>query len=106
MTKATVCRTANYLAGTGMARSDAFRAAWLMAKRGGIAKVSGVTLGIRQRLISRLTTYAQDQVTISLQRDKVSIFDPDAIAVVASVEGKGSATVGYIPARTAPGWPA
>lgn len=101
MNKSAICKTANYLASTGMARSDAFRAAWKMAKSGGVAKVAGVTFDGRQRLIQRLATYSQEDVTISLRRDNANIFDPNAIAVVASVKGKGSATVGFISALTA-----
>lgn len=99
--RSTICRTANHLAATGMHRSDAFKAAWLMAKRGGVSKVAGVTHSNRQQLLARLTTYQLDQITVSLRRDKANIFDPNAIAVVAAVEGKGSATVGYIPALAA-----
>lgn len=96
-----ICRTANHLTATGMNRSDAFKAAWMMAKKGGVSKVAGVTHSNRQQLISRLTTYQPEQITVTLRRDKENIFDPNAIAVVAAVEGKGSAVVGYIPALTA-----
>jgi len=99
--RSTLCRTANHLTTTGMSRSDAFKAAWLMAKRGGISKVAGVTMDNRQRLIERLTTYQPDEITVSLRRDKANIFDPNAIAVVATVESKGSAVIGYIPALAA-----
>ena len=99
--KSSIARTANYLVGTGMERSDAFRAAWQMARRGGTCKVSGVTHNGRQRLLKRLAGYAPDQITIALKRDKANIFDPNAIAVIASVRGAGSAIVGFIPALTA-----
>ena len=95
------CRTVNYLAATGMTRSDAFKAAWLMAKKGGISKVTGVTHSSRQQLIGRLTTYQPEEITVSLRRDKANIFDPNAIAVVTTVEGKGSAVIGFIPALAA-----
>jgi hypothetical protein len=99
--KRTLARTANYLVGTGMDRSAAFKAAWLMAKRGGVTKVAGVTYGKRQRLIARLATYSPELVSITLQQDKDNLFDPAAVAVVASVKDKGSATIGFIPAMTA-----
>jgi len=99
--RSTICRTANHLTTTGMSRSDAFKAAWLMAKKGGISKVAGVTQGLRQKLIQRLTAYQPEQVTIALRRDKANIFDPNAIAVVATVEGRGSAVIGFIPALAA-----
>ena len=99
--KSTLARTANHLVGTGMDRSAAFKAAWLMAKRGGVTKVVGVTYGSRQRLIERLATYNPDLVSITLQQNKANIFDPQAVAVVASVKDKGSATIGFIPAMTA-----
>ena len=96
-----IARTANYLVGTGMNRSDAFKAAWLMAKRGGVTKVAGVTYSNRQKLIARLATYDPALIRIVLQQDKSNLFDPQAVAIVASVSGKGSATIGFIPAITA-----
>lgn len=99
--RSTICRTANHLTATGMNRSDAFKAAWLMAKKGGISKVAGVTYENRQQLIHRLTAYQPEQITISLHRDKANIFDPNAKAVVAAVDGKGSAVMGYIPTLAA-----
>ena len=72
-----------------------------MAKKGGISKMAGVTHNNRQQLIGRLTTYQPEEITVSLRRDKANIFDPNAIAVVASVEGKGSAVIGFIPALAA-----
>ena len=38
---------------------------------------------------------------MNLVRDAANIFDPSAVGVVASVEGKGSALMGFIPAQTA-----
>lgn len=99
--KSTLARTANHLVGTGMTRSDAFKAAWLMAKRGGVTKVVGVTFDNRQKLIERLASYSPDLVSITLQQDKANQYDPSAVAVVASVKGKGNATIGFIPAMTA-----
>lgn len=99
--KRNLARTANYLVGTGMTRSAAFKAAWLMAKRGGVTKVAGVTFDNRQQLISRLAGYNPELVSITLQQDKSNLFDPLAVAVVASVKDKGSATIGFIPAMTA-----
>lgn len=101
MNKSTICRTANHLAATGLTRSEAFKAAWRMAKKGGTSKVSGVTKENRQRLIARLTNYQPEQITVTLRRDTDNIFDQSAIAVVVSVEGKGSATMGFIPAKAA-----
>ncbi len=96
-----ICKTANYLVGTGMTRSDAFHVAWQLSKQGGVSTVAGVTYENRQRLIQRLTRYDASKITVTLHRDKQNIFDPNAIAVVASVEGKGSAVIGYIPALAA-----
>lgn len=99
--RADITRTANHLVGTGMNRSAAFKAAWLMAKRGGVTKVAGVTFENRQLLIERLASYTPDLVSITLQQDKSNRFDRSAVAVVASVKGKGSATIGFIPSMTA-----
>lgn len=99
--KHNLARTANYLVATGMTRSAAFKAAWLMAKRGGVTKVAGVTYSNRQRLIERLADYSPDLVSVNLRRENGNRYDPAAVAVVVSVKDKGTATIGYIPAMTA-----
>ena len=97
----TICKSANHLTSTGMTRSDAFKAAWLMAKKGSISKVAGVTHSNRQQLIARLAAYQPEQIAVSLRRDKENIFDQNAIAVIAAVSGKGTAVIGHIPALAA-----
>ena len=99
--RANLARTANYLVGSGMIRSAAFKAAWLMAKRGGITKVAGVTFENRQQLIRRLDTYGPGRVSITLRQDKRNTYDSSAVEVLASVKDKGSAVIGYIPSITA-----
>lgn len=93
-----LCKAANHLASTGMQRSAAFKAAWYMVKQGNLSKVAGVTYEGRQRLLARLTHYQPEQISLSLVRNRDNPFDKFAVSVVASVTGKGSATVGFLPA--------
>jgi len=96
-----IFRAANYLVSTGLTRSDAFKAAWQMAKQGGVSRVAGVTYEGRQRLLARLAAYQPEQISLRLDRDMANIFDSSAVAVIATVEGKGSATIGFLPSPTA-----
>jgi len=97
----TICKTANHLTSTGMARSQAFKAAWMMAKRGGVTKAVGVTYENRQKLLAWLAGYSPEQIQLHLERNQGNQHDPNAVAVVATVEAKGSALVGFIAASTA-----
>ncbi|MGN0678668.1 MAG: HIRAN domain-containing protein [Oscillospiraceae bacterium] len=55
-----------------------------------------MTFGNRQTLLSRLSRYAPEDITIKLQREKDNAADKNAVQVVAAVSGKGSAVMGYL----------
>ena len=94
-----LCRTANTLT-RSMTRSQAFITAWKMLKGKLVEKVAGVSHEDRQRAIEHLARYAPDSITIRLEREPENLFDRNAIAVVATVTGKGSVLMGYVPAHT------
>lgn len=72
--------------------------AWILAKLPQVeTKVRGVTYGKRQTAIEHLTRYKPESITISLKRDKSNPHDHNAVAVIATVEGKGSYRMGYVP---------
>ena len=96
--KSKVCVIANRFARTGMSRPEAFRKAWVIVKAQTVdTKVAGVTAGRRQEAIERLTRYDAELIRIDLQRDSANEYDSNAVAVVASVQGKGSYIMGYLP---------
>jgi len=95
-----VCVIANSLIKQGMNRSTAFTKSWQTVKAGTVAaKVAGVTFGNRQTALEHLTRYEPTDISIDLNREPTNAYDENAVAVVATVEGKGSYTVGYL-ART------
>ena len=71
--------------------------AWITVKLRTITtKTAGVTYGRRQGLLDRLNRYSPDAITITLQRENGNAYDPNAVQIVATVRGKGSAVMGYI----------
>ena len=93
-----VCTIANRLSNQGMSRSEAFRKAWATVKAETVeTKVAGVTAGRRQEALERLTRYETNRISVSLSRESDNNYDSNAVAVIVSVEGKGSYTMGYLP---------
>lgn len=65
------------------------------------SKVRGVTKenedGVnRQNILVRLARYSEQDVTLSLCREKGNAYDSNATRIIANVYGKGSACVGYL----------
>ena len=97
-TKSKVCVIANKLTKQGLTKSEAFRRAWATVKAETVeTRVSGVTFGKRQQALANLTKYDTDRISVNLERETANEYDRNAIAVVVSVQGKGSYTVGYLP---------
>jgi len=95
--KSKVCIIANHLIKQGETRSNAFKKAWQIVKTEKIeTRPTGVTFGNRQKAIERLTNYSAEQISISLEREAENEFDKNAIAVKATVKGKGGYIIGYI----------
>lgn len=95
-----ICKAANELVKKGYSKSESFKKAWEFAKNV-VSKVSGVTFGKRAAALERLTHYKPEQISVQLIREENNQFDNNAIAVMATVEGKGSYVVGYVPAEVA-----
>ena len=95
--KSKVCIMAAGLIRQGLSRRAAMLRAWLTVKLRRIeTKTAGVTHERRQQLLARLSRYSRDDVTISLEREAANAYDSNAIKVIAAVNGKGSAVMGYI----------
>ena len=93
-----VMTIANRLVKQGYNRANAMVKAWVLVKLPNICtKVAGVTYGKRQQAIEHLTHYRPENIRISLDRDNATAYDRNAIAVIATVKGKGSYTMGYLP---------
>ena len=98
--KSNICKAANGLVGRGYSRREAFRQAWALAKEV-ITKVAGVSFGSRPVALKRLAGYRPERISVKLIREEGNVHSASAVAVIATVEGKGSYRVGYIPAETA-----
>jgi hypothetical protein len=93
-----VCLIANRLTKQGLSRSAAFKKAWSIVKSEIIAtKAAGVSFGNRQKALERLTQYESDNISIELKREADNQFDSNAVQIIATVKGKGSYPVGYVP---------
>ncbi len=93
-----VMTIANRLVRQGYNRANAMIKAWVLIKMPLVeTKVAGVTFGNRQKAIEHLTRYQPEEISIELIRERDSAYDINSVAVVASVEGKGSYTMGYLP---------
>ena len=96
--KSKVCIIANKLTKQGLTRSAAFRKAWQTVKAEIIeTKVAGVSYGNRQTALEHLKKYDSELISVNLERDRTNEHDNNAIAVIATVTGKGSYTIGYLP---------
>jgi len=96
--KSKVCVIANRLIKQGKTRSAAFIKAWQIVKTETIeTKIAGVTFGNRQAALKRLAQYNSELISINLERETTNEHDNNAIAVIATVTGKGSYTMGYLP---------
>lgn len=95
--KSKVMTIANHLVKQGMSRSAAMVQAWITVKLHRIdTKTAGVTHGNRQTLLYRLTRYSADLISVTLRREPDNAADKNAVQVIATVRGKGSAVMGYL----------
>jgi ADP-ribosylglycohydrolase len=97
-THSKVMTIANRLVTQGYNRANAMAKAWVLVKMPLVeTKVAGVTYGKRQKAIEHLSRYKPEEISITLHREQGNSHDANAVAVVASVAGKGSYTMGYLP---------
>ena len=99
MTKhSNVMTLANNLVKQGCSRSKAMIKAWILIRLETVnIKVTGVTIGKRQEAIEHLMKYKPSDIIVQLKREKRNPYDKNAIAVVATVKGKGSYHMVYLP---------
>lgn len=99
----TVATIANRLKKIGLTLSAAFKKAWELIKGKAIStRIAGVTKGSRQKALRRIATaYRPEQVSVSLERDSVNLYDNNAIKVLVSVNGSVSYNMGCIPRNIA-----
>lgn len=98
LNRSLIFRNANNLVKQGYSRSEAMREAWRLAKLGEISvKVKGTAANSRrQEALEHLTRYSPDLVTFRIAGHHTNAYDPHAVAVVATVKGKGSFLIGYL----------
>ena len=99
--RSVICKVAKKKKKKGYTLSQAFRAAWRLAKSKAAVKVAGVSKGNRQVAIDHLRSYAAECVQVTLQRESRNTYDSNAIAVLVSVNGSKAYKMGYIPAAVA-----
>lgn len=93
-----VCIVANSLVKQGFSRSAAMVRAWILVKLPQLTtRVKGVTYKQRQRALEHLGRYSRQDIAITLLHEPHNKHDENAVAVVATVKGKGSYTMGYLP---------
>jgi len=86
------------LVGRQWNRAHAMIRAWALVKAETVeARVTGVTFERWQEAIAHLTRYDDSRIRITLRRERDNAHDTAAVAVVATVAGKGSYRMGYLP---------
>ena len=98
MNRSLIFRNANKLVKQGFTRSEAMREAWRLAKLPEISvKVKGTAATAkRQEALEHLTRYSPELVSFRIAGQPDNPADPNAVAVVATVKGKGSFLIGYL----------
>ena len=81
--------------------SVALKWAWRIEKSDIAARVAGVRYGQRQTALEHLSRYAARDTFLSLRRESGNAYDRNAVAIIATVAGRGSVRVGYLAATTA-----
>ena len=59
-------------------------------------KARGVTFDGRQRLLAKLQDVEAQRITLRLKRDTTNRYDPNAVKVIATVDGIRQACVGFL----------
>ena len=93
---------ANRLVGQGKARTEAMLTAWKIIRYRALRiKVNGTSFDNRQNVLQLLCKYNPSDIVVKLVRDRLNVFDSNAIAVTAGIKGKVSAVIGYLPKAVA-----
>ena len=94
----TVCLMANSLVKVGYNLSEAFKKAWRRVKAGMTIRTAGTSFENRQELLSYISQYDKENLSILLLRDKDNAYDKNAVGVVVYIRPvKKYAVIGYVP---------
>lgn len=93
-----VCAMANELKKTGYSLSQAFRKAWKRVKLSMTIRAAGVTFSNRQERLQFLQQFRQEDLSVTLERERDNKFDGNAIQIVVHIKSISRSTViGYVP---------
>ena len=93
-----VATMANELKKAGYSLSDAFKKAWQRVKLSMTIRAAGTTFENRQERLQFLKQFKQEDLTVTLEREKENKFDCNAIQVVVHIKPIHRKTViGYVP---------
>lgn len=93
-----VCAMANQLRKAGYSLSEAFRKAWQRVKLSMTIRAAGVTFGNRQERLAFLRQFRQEDLTVTLEREKENKFDCNAIQIVVHIKPiRRRTAIGYVP---------
>ncbi len=97
-----VCAMANQLRKSGYSLSGAFRKAWQRVKMSITTRAAGVTFSNRQERLQFLKQFRPEDLTVTLEKEKASKFDCNAIQIVVHIKPISRRTViGYVPKKLA-----
>lgn len=93
-----VCVMANELKKVGYSLSQAFKKAWKLVKLPITIRAAGTTFENRQERLMFLQQFRQEDLTVTLEREKENKFDCNAIQIVVHIKPISRKTViGYVP---------
>lgn len=103
MNRSVIFHNANMLVKAGYTRSEAMKKAWALAKLPEISeKVKGTAIkSTRQTALEHLTKYSPADVAFRIAAQPTNPADIHAVGVIATVKGKGSFLIGYLPKELA-----
>ena len=97
-----VCVMANELKKAGYSLSQAFKTAWRRMKFSMTIRVAGTTFENRQERLKFLHQFKQEDLAVTLEREKDNKFDSNAIQIVVHIKPISRKTViGYVPKKFA-----
>lgn len=97
-TRKAVCAMANELRKAGYSLSQAFKKAWSRVKLSMTIRAAGTTFENRQERLDFLKQFHQEDLTVTLEREKNNKFDSNAIQIVVHIKPIFRKTViGYVP---------
>lgn len=93
-----VCVMANQLRKAGYSLAEAFKKAWSRVRLSMTIRAAGVTFGNRQERLQFLRQFKTKDLTVTLEREKESKFDSNAIQIVVHIKPiRRKTVIGYVP---------